>query len=530
MDRSKLILLIHTLKFLRLKQVYYQVFYKVRNGFFKKEYNKPLLRQIKPLQWKDSFNYSNSFEEGNTFSFLNQFYTFKNNIDWNFSLYGKLWTYNLNYFDFLNQNKITKKQGLILIKDYIAKNESLKDGKEPYPISLRGINWIKFLSKNDISETNIDQILYNHYQILMHNIEYHLLGNHLLENGYSLLFGAYYFKDISLYKKAKKILTEELNEQILNDGGHFELSPMYHQILLHRLLDCINLIKLNPWEGKEGFIEYLKLKAIKMLAWSKKVTFKNGTIPMVNDSSYDIAASSKELFKYAKAIGLTIEDLELGESGYRMIRNKQYELFIDVGNVGPNYQPGHAHADMFNFEFRVKGQPCIVDTGVSTYNKGAKRHFERKTKSHNTVSIADLDQSQVWGGFRVGKRAKINSLIEKKDSISAEHNGYSKIVGNHSRTFMFKDDHIIISDTVTKPNNGVVLHANFHLHNLIEIVEITASEVFLSNRIKIIFSSSSNFTSITLEDYELSAGFNNIKSSKVLRVSFKNHLNTTIKL
>ena len=66
----------------------------------------------------------------------------------------------------------------------------------------------------------------------MDNIEYHILGNHLLENGFSLFFGAYYFQDEKFYVKAKKILTDELDEQILEDGAHFELSSMYHQIML----------------------------------------------------------------------------------------------------------------------------------------------------------------------------------------------------------------------------------------------------------------------------------------------------------
>src|SRR5690606_30037047 len=118
----------------------------------------------------------------------------------------------------------------------------------------------------------INQILYNHYQILYHNLEYHLLGNHLLENGFSLFFAAYYFKDDKLYKKSFKILKIELKEQILSDGAHFELSPMYHQILLHRLLDCVNLVLLNPYKDND-LIAFLKEKAIMMLSWLQAVTY-----------------------------------------------------------------------------------------------------------------------------------------------------------------------------------------------------------------------------------------------------------------
>ena len=57
-------------------------------------------------------------------------------------------------------------------------------------------------------------------------------------------------KMIHLYSKAKNIIEEELEEQILTDGAHFELSPMYHQIILDRVLDCIFLVKENCLERK----------------------------------------------------------------------------------------------------------------------------------------------------------------------------------------------------------------------------------------------------------------------------------------
>ncbi len=66
------------------------------------------------------------------------------------------------------------------------------------------------------------------------------MGNHLLEDAYSLFIAALYFKDDKFYRKSKKMLWQELKEQILPDGAHYEQSPMYHCILLDRLLDCYN--------------------------------------------------------------------------------------------------------------------------------------------------------------------------------------------------------------------------------------------------------------------------------------------------
>src|SRR5690606_5937395 len=158
----------------------------------------------------------------------------------------------------------------------------------------------------------------------------------------------------------------ELNEQILGDGAHFELSPMYHQILLYRLLDTLNLVKNNRWKD-DSLLVLFHEKARLMLGWLHGITFSNGDIPMVNDSAFDISPSSSDLMRYADRLGITHEDIPISSSGYRMIRLRQYELFVDVGNIGPDYIPGHAHSDTLNFILYVNRQPLIVDVGVSTY-------------------------------------------------------------------------------------------------------------------------------------------------------------------
>src|SRR5690606_32405858 len=172
-----------------------------------------------------------------------------------------------------------------------------------------------------------------------------------------------------------------------------------------------NLSRLNKWD-EDDLLPFLIEKGIKMLEWLETVTYFNGNIPMVNDSTYGIAPSSKQLSSYAKLLGLQWDRSKLSDSGYRKFSNNKYELFIDVGNIGPAYQPGHAHSDTFNFELYVNKNPVIVDAGISTYEKNDLRQLQRSTVSHNTVKIGDNDQSQVWGGFRVGNRARIISIKE----------------------------------------------------------------------------------------------------------------------
>jgi hypothetical protein len=528
MDLNKIKLLTNTIIYLRPIQVYYRLYYFLRNRFFRYNVKKRNINDFDPIEWENRFDYDNSyFKKENSFIFLNISHSFFDKINWNFNQFGKLWTYNLNYFDFLNQENISKETGLRLVQDFIKNDALLKDGKEPYPISLRGINWVKFLSNNKVKNVIINNTLYFHYCILFKNLEYHLLGNHLLENAFSLLFGAYYFQDGDLYKKSKNLLISELNEQVLKDGAHFELSPMYHQIILLRLLDSIQLIKLNSAWKKDDLISFLEQKASLMISWLCNITYKNGNIPMVNDATFNIAPNSKKIFTYAKHLGINSQDIPLSDSGYRKINSNNYELLIDIGNVGPSYQPGHAHSDTFNFELIKEDNPVIVDTGISTYEKNYNRQEQRSTHSHNTVKIGSKDQTQVWGGFRVAKRAKITHLIEKLNLIEASHDGYLIDGYKHTRSFLWGEKYFILTDKINKSTRNKT-KAFFHLHSSIAKPLVVGNNVILESiGVSIEFESASN---ICIEEYQLSAGFNKTNLAYKIVVLFDQILKTKISL
>ncbi|NOQ50957.1 MAG: hypothetical protein GQ578_01890, partial [Desulfuromonadaceae bacterium] len=237
--------LVHTLRYLKPRQLAYRGFYVARKrlgvGVVRSiagEHSGHLLDLADPIPRTASC-------DKNRFSFLNLQHEFSGIIDWDFSGHGRLWTYNLNYFDFLNQEGRSKDRGLELIHQLLTSLDGLEPAWEPYPTSLRLVNWIKFLSREKVRDPAIDQSLYVQSVNLTRQLEYHLLGNHLLENGFGLLFAAVFFAEAEFLRRAREVLEPELKEQILADGAHFELSPMYHQILLDRLLDCINLLQNN---------------------------------------------------------------------------------------------------------------------------------------------------------------------------------------------------------------------------------------------------------------------------------------------
>jgi len=461
--------LYNTVKFLKAKQIYYRLYYLLRKRTRRLIGFQPLLRKHSHatlLTLEKSIPIADCYLGENEFKFLNLSKHFAEHIDWNYSEYGKLWTYNLSYFDFLTQSYSDEQ--LVLIKDFIHNLAHIKDGLEPFSISLRGMNWIKFLSYHKIENQEIDDALYAQYYRLLESVEYHLLGNHLLENAFSLLFGAYYFQDEQLYSQAKAILLEELEEQILKDGAHFELSSMYHQIMLFRLLDCINLIQNSDWK-KQELLEFLEKKAEIMLGWIRTISYNDGSIPLLNDSTNNIAPKTEELLEYAKRLNLTSQEVQLRECGYRKFSTDKYEMILDVGSIGPDYIPGHAHSDTFSFELRKSGKPFIVDTGLSTYESNARRTLERSTASHNTVEINGQDQSEVWGGFRVANRAKVIHLKEEDNVIESTHDGYKREGILHTRKWTYTSNTVILEDELKKTTQAI---ARFHFHPDIEKSEI----------------------------------------------------------
>jgi hypothetical protein len=512
MTAGKLLLYYHTLKYLKPRQVFYQVYYRLRKPF---RQNTSSLghAQSFPLLFEASIPAAKSVS-GTTFSFLNREKTFDGSIDWDFIEYGKLWCYNLNYFDFLHQEGIEHEHAVSLMQSFA--DHPHRQGLEPYPISLRGINWIKYFSQKKFTNPAFDSLLFSEYDLLYRFPEYHLMGNHLLENGFSLLFAAYYFRHDGFYEKASTILRQQLDEQILADGAHFELSPMYHQIILFRLLDCINLLSKNAWKDP-ALIQFLRAKAKVMVAWLRNVTFRNGDIPMVNDAAFGVAPSSKALFHYAQRMAIEPVAVALSASGYRMRRTDGYELFVDVAQIAPDYIPGHAHSDTFSFVLYVQGKPFIVDTGTSTYEKGLLRSLERSTAAHNTVSVNNSEQTQVWSAFRVGRRARILELIEDLTGIQAKHDGYCGIGVTHSRKWVWRPHGFTLMDDLEGSNcTGV-----FYLHFAPTVsLHVNANGVH-ADSVRIEFVGADK---IHIDTYNLAIGFNRTMTSQVVKVNFTKRL------
>lgn len=522
---GKYLMFFRTIRHLKISQVIYQIYYRIKpvktlSAFEAGESD--LL--FYPLKFSLVNKSTALVNEDLSFNFLNLTHQFKKSIDWNFQKHGKLWNYNLQYFNYLHQDNISNNVKQEWLNDI---GEWLEDGRlmlEPYPVSLRLINSIRYFSITDIQNNSLLSQAKAQLKYLAANLEFHIMGNHLLENAFALFMGGHAFQRVDWQKKAKDILYRELKEQILSDGGHFELSPMYHQIILFRLLE------LTDWYSKvhdsdETFLYFIKDKASQMLSWLRNITFKNGDIPHFNDSTVGIAFSSQDLFSFAGQLGLSgTLKTPLGESGYRKFGNEIYECILDAGSIAASYQPGHSHADSFSFVLYHHYSPFIVDVGISTYEKGDIRNYERSTKAHNTVEIENENQSEVWDGFRVGRRANVKIINETDTSITASHDGYKNHFNViHERSFSFMAQSVAITDDIQNPKT-VKAKAYLHFHPACKI-EIKDGIIMVHNIATISFT---NADRIYLEFYKYALGYNLCQDAKVLVIEFHKSLETLI--
>lgn len=367
------------------------------------------------------------------------------------------------------------------------------NGWEPYPLSLRIVNWIKWALAGHCLSVGALQSLAVQARYLAGRIEYHLLGNHLLANAKALVFAGMFFNGneaASWLKKGLRILNSQLPEQILADGGHFERSPMYHCIIFEDLLDLLNLL---DGQGTNADISLLRMHARRMLGWMKCMSHPDGQIALLNDAALGVAAHPAALAMYAEELGIRETDEEhsscpeierhdiscissdpirlihLKSSGYIRVENGPMTLFLDVAPIGPDYLPGHAHADTLTFEMSLHGQRFIVDSGTSRYDEGMERSLQRSTKSHNTVVIDGQDSSEVWGGFRVARRAKPFGLEIKEAApgfltIRCAHDGYRRLPGRpvHWREWCVQRNSLAIQDVIEGRHDRAVGHFHFY--------------------------------------------------------------------
>lgn len=415
-------------------------------------------------QWTAPVNKAESIVPSGRFSFLNNSAELEFPSGWNDSAFEKLWLYNLHYFDWLGAPGFADAGSgdSIAVKWAIENPVGTGNGWEPYPLSLRLVNWAKAYFSGTLTVDTTWESFCRQSDWLCQSVEWHILANHLFANAKALVFaGAAINGPLGqrILNQGIRILGRQLDEQILPDGGHYERSPMYHSIIFEDVLDLLNLVFAYPDKFEPAFIEMLQDCATRMLHWLQVMTHPDGQISFFNDSAFGTAARPSQLFDYAERLGFRqpvpiTESVDLPESGYTRLQQGAFTVFVNTAPIEPAYQPGHAHADTLSIEVSFGKERVIVNGGTSSYQNLERRAVERSTARHSTVEIDGRNSSDIWARFRVAQRARITSrnvdIGGKKSSVSAQCIYASRIIAppKHQRQISVNKNGIEIVDQV----------------------------------------------------------------------------------
>lgn len=491
-------------------------------------------------KWSRFYLYEEKITSELNANFLN--YEKKLNFpsDWNDISHSKLWTYNLHYFEDFSCNLIHEKQKFY--SDYLnlwIKQNPPGDGVgwEPYPTSLRISNLLKAsLCGFPLSKIQIESI-YMQSSFLINNLEKHLLCNHYFVNLKAIFFSGVMFGNKKWFEFASEQLIKEIDEQIMSDGEHFELSPMYHSLILVDLLDIYNLCLSYPSNEVNYLKKSLKKSIPKMLNFLDLMTHGDGGLSFFNDSVDGISPSTKLISQYAKLLSFELKSRDLNKleinsfaSGYMTIVNNQNKLIFNAANIGPNYNPGHAHADTFSFELSIKDERVFVNSGISHYNNNKDRLKQRSTMLHNTVEVDRKNSSQVWSSFRVAKRAEVIFQSHKLDGKNAilcgKHNGYKGLFKgtNHKREIILAENDLYINDFLDGSFKSAI--ARYHFHPDLEVSILKNIVLVKGKKFKLIGDLKKHKARIIDAHYypEFGKVLNN-KCLEIIFISNKNNIN-----
>jgi uncharacterized heparinase superfamily protein len=348
-----------------------------------------------------------------------------------------LWLYNLHYFGWLAE--LPSDEQLRLVLDWIERYRpsGRRPGWWPYPLSLRLRHWARGMFDGQPLAPERPRLLPSveaQADCLADTLEHHLRGNHLLESAITLKLLAACVRGSATRRWgriADSVLDAEIGEQFLVDGGHFERSPMYHALLLHGLLDLVNVL---PDEDEQRIRLVDRMPGL--LHFLAGTCHPDGEIALFNDAAFGIAPLPGELVAYAARLGFEPPAPKPGsfpETGYHVWRKEADMLVVDAGPIGPDYLSTHAHGDIFSYELSLNGRRVVVDGGTSTYEAGDERSWVRSTRAHNTVEIAGADQCEFFGAFRVGRRGRPHDVSARASDdgfeLSAWHDGYRRLSG-----------------------------------------------------------------------------------------------------
>ena len=479
----------YQIKFLKLVQIYARVRKRLGKPTLKSCTATPAMRAASGVWVRPALMPHDRLDD-HQFVMLGEERTLSLPDDWHNRELGKKWLMELHTFNLLCGNNAHSAHDLML--DWITHNQQLDSpGWHQYMTSQRIGNWIKWSLQGNPLDTVVRTSIVQQVGYLLQVLAYDETDHKLFNNAKALLFAAYVLddKDSDRWREKGWMLIHQYCIELLgDDGGYIGLSPMYHCSLLLDMLDIANLLQAYG----ETLPGYLNEAIVSARRWLTNMCHPDGNLALFNDAAFAVVAAPADLQQYAVRLGYTPVSagpdglLHLADSGFARMAMGPAVAMVDIGKIGPDHAASHGHADTLTFELSLKNRRIIVDTGLSTYEKMPERLLLRSTAAHNTVVLDNRNSSDVWGLFKVGRRA---SIIESTQTaqpdrllVGATHDGYCR-PGNrllHRREWLMTVDKLTITDELTGRGSHRA-EIFYHLHPDIAVTQLGSNRYALDS-------------------------------------------------
>jgi len=339
------------------------------------------------------------------------------------------------------------------------------------PVFIYSLKLLDNLTVSDSSE--IVSAVYNHAWWIERNLSlYSSLGNHTVSEAVGLIFAGALFRQTSQggswLDRGIALLLQELNHQVLPDGGPVEQSFSYHRFVLDLYWLAADFLERNKLRSCADIRSVLRTGEEFLTAMSHSP----GVAPPVGDCD-DGHAVAPGLSPKREPVTVALQGVSsFKESGYTVIRGTQgVVLMFDHGPLGMPPLHNHGHADALSITLSLDGIPLLVDPGTYRYNGEPEfRAYFRGTRAHNTVMIDGQDQALqktafIWQHpYRTG--VVRNTQLDGLPLIEALHDGYARLTEQvrHKRTIVQVDGcHFVIRDSFWGEGTHQ-FEVNYHLH------------------------------------------------------------------
>ncbi|MGL5434822.1 MAG: heparinase II/III family protein [Lachnospiraceae bacterium] len=256
---------------------------------------------------------------------------------------------------------------------------------------------------------------------------------------------------------AKSRLWKQIRTQVMDDGVHWEQSPMYHNEVLKcfmevlQVADCYgdevlpemrnrihkmayaNRIWQKP-DGSQpatGDSDVTDLRDVLTICayWFQDPVLKSGGFEIMDfEGIWDYGMKALQIYQDLDSINPADTLFWLKESGNWYLRsdwgNRADYLHVRCGSLGG----GHGHIDKLHLDLTIGGEDFLIDPGRYTYVDSRQRRELKGSRQHNSLLVDQGDYSICLDSWDVaGLPLSINGYCCRKDLytlIQCGHLGY----------------------------------------------------------------------------------------------------------